>query len=407
VLHFERKDLPIVVVSLLVKASPLQEAKEKAGLANLTANMLTEGTERRSSREISGAIEFIGANIAASVEEDFTLVTLSVLKKDVEKGFDIFSDVVRYPGFPEEELVRKKELITGALRQREEEPAYVAEKAFKGAVYGEHPYGRPVMGDPLAVRDITGRDVAFFHESFYRPNNSIMSVAGDLSAEELDGLLRKYFAGWKQAPVPQAVDHEPPSISSAQVIKIDRDLSQANILLGHLGVERSNPDYYAVSVMNYILGGGGFSSRLMQSVRDEMGLAYSIYSAFIPSKGKGVFEAVAQTKNESANTVIEEILKQMERMQTTPVGGQELKDASSYLTGSFPRRLDTLAKIANFLSVVEFYGLGLDYDQRYPEYIRSVTIEDVMRVARTYLHPDRCILVVVADQGKAGVRDSR
>ena len=193
-----------------------------------------------------------------------------------------------------------------------------------------------------------------------------------------------------------------PELKEKVVVTVNRELTQANIILGHIGIERSNPDYYAVSVMNYIFGGGGFASRLMTRIRDDMGLAYDVHSFFTSDRDKGVFQTGVQTKNESAKTVIEVILEEMRRIQKEPVTDEELKDARAYLTGSFPRRLDTMDKIANFLALTEFYNLGIDYDKRYPVYINSVTRDDILRVAGKYLNPERYVLVVVADLKKAG-----
>jgi zinc protease len=186
---------------------------------------------------------------------------------------------------------------------------------------------------------------------------------------------------------------------------VDRELTQANIIVGHSGIKRGNPDYYAASVMNYILGGGGFSSRLMQTVRDEMGLAYDIHSFFAPYKEGGLFEVGVQTKNESAKTVIGEIHSQMNRIRKDKVSEQELNDAKSYLTGSFPRKLDTNRKIADFLVAIEFYELGLDYVDKYPQYIRSVTADDVLRVAGKYLDTQDLVTVVVGKQSKISLNN--
>jgi zinc protease len=171
--------------------------------------------------------------------------------------------------------------------------------------------------------------------------------------------------------------------------------------VGHLGISRDNPDYYAVSVMNYMLGGGGFSSRLMQSVRDKMGLAYDVHSFFSAYKEEGSFQIGIQTKNESANVALDEILRQIERMRSEMVSDEELSDAKAYLTGSFSRRLDTSRKIADFFASAEFHGLGADYIKKYPAYINSVTKEDVLRVAKKYLDTEHYVLVVVANQEKA------
>jgi len=404
VLHSEEHSLPTVMLTLLIKASPLNEPKDKAGLANLTAELLMEGTRHRTSTDISEEIDFLGASLNTSTGSDYTTITLSVLKKDVCEGFELFSDILLNPVFPQQEIERKKELIKGFLRQHEEEPSFIAERAFRKEVFGEHPYGRLTEGSGETIDNIKRDDLITFYSNYYLPNNTILSAVGDLSEEELNALVKKYLNTWAKADMPPTTLGILNAKNITRVIKIDKGLTQANIILGHIGIKRNDPDYYAVSIMNYIFGGGGFSSRLMQSIRDKMGLAYDVDSFFSLNKEKGVFQIEAQTKNESAGLVISEILEQMERIRKEQVSDAELSDAKSYLTGSFMRRLDTNRKIADFLALVEFYNLDLDYIEKYPGYINSVTKEDVLRVARKYLTPANYVLVVVANQQKADLK---
>jgi zinc protease len=401
VLHSENHNLPIVMVTLLVKAGQRYEAKEKAGLANLSAELLSEGTKNRSSREISEEIDFIGASLDASAGNDFTTITLSVLKKDLDKGFELFSDILLNATFPQAEIDRTREEIKGSLRQQEEDPSFLAGRAFKKEVFGDHPYGRLMEGSTHTLDTITRDDLVTFYSGLFLPNNAILSISGDLTADELNSAMKKYLGAWKKADLPLIPRAEIEGKKEKRVVKIDKDLTQANIILGHLGISRDNPDYYAVSVMNYLLGGGGFSSRLMQSVRDKMGLAYDVHSFFSAYKEEGSFQTGVQTKNESANVALDEILRQIERMRSEMVSDEELSDAKAYLTGSFSRRLDTSRKIADFFASVEFYGLGADYIEKYPAYINSVTKEDVLRVAKKYLDTEHYVLVVVANQEKA------
>jgi len=404
VLHSEEHSLPIVMVTLLVKASQLNEPKDKAGLANLTAELLLEGTKHRKSTEISEEIEFLGASLDTLTGRDYTTISLSVLKKDINKGFELFSDILLNPTFPQQEIDREKELIKGSLKQSEEDPSFIAERTFRKEVFGEHPYGRLTEGSAETIGNIKREDMIKFYSDYFLPNNSILSIVGDITEDELTALIKKYLGDWKKADLPAITANKLDEKKTNGVIKLDKDLAQANILLGHIGISRDNPDYYAVSVMNYIFGGGGFSSRLMQSIRDEMGLAYDVDSSFSLNKEKGLFQVEVQTKNESADLVISEILKQMERIRKEYVSDEELTDAKSYLTGSFPRRLDTNRKIADFLTLVEFYNLGLDYIEKYSTYINSVTKEDILRVARKYLDPENYVLVIVANQKKAALK---
>jgi zinc protease len=407
VIHVERPYLPIVVMNLAIMASPLNEPEEKAGLAHLTSTMLTEGTSKRSSTAISEEIEFLGASLAASAGSDYTTLSLSILKKDLEKGFEIFSDVLINPIFPEEELKRKKELLKGSLRQTEEDPSFLASRAFIKEVFGSHPYGRLITGTIETIDKIERDDLVNFYKKYYLPENAFLVVAGDITSGELDRLFDKYLKDWKKETGQNIKGDKVFEIpeKKKKTILINKDITQANILFGHLGVSRDNPDYYAIAVMNYILGGGGLTSRLMKTIRDEMGLTYSIFSSFNSNKLTGQFEVEVQTKNESAGVVVKEIINQIKKIKTGPVSDQELEDAKAFLTGSFPRRLETTRRIVDFLSAVEFYNLGDDYIQKYPEYIRSVTKEDILRVANKYLDTENYILVIVGNEKKINLSD--
>jgi zinc protease len=260
-----------------------------------------------------------------------------------------------------------------------------------------------VDGTEESVEGITREDVVGFYDSFYRPNNAVMAVVGDLNRDELRALIDKYFKGWKEGKIPAPPGAGYQDIKGKEVVKVDREITQSNIILGHRGVSRQNPDFYALSVMNYILGGGGFASRLMDNIRDNKGLSYDVHSSFSADRYAGSFRVVLQTKNRSANTAIGEILREMERIEGQPVSDKELADAKAYLTGSFPLRLDSNSKMASYLTAVEYYGLGLDYVSRYPKLINAVTKEDIERVARKYLNTKDFVLVVVGNLKEAAL----
>ena len=403
-LHSEKTVLPIVTVVVAIKAGSVEEPPEKAGLANLTADLLNEGTKSRTSKEISDAIEFVGGSLNTSGGADYITVSLSVLKKDIELGFDLLSDVILNPAFSDDEIKRRKTSIISSIIQQKEEPDAIVSKAFNEAVFGKNPYGRPVEGTEETVGRITREDIHAFYKEHYLPNNTIITVVGDLSPSELKSLLEKHFMNWRKKDSKEILPPSPVFGDRPKVIKIQKALTQANIMLGHLGIKRDNPDFYAVSVMNYILGGGGFASRLMDNIRDNKGLAYDVHSSFSANKYSGSFQAGLQTKNESANTAIEETLKEMERIRTEQVTDKELSDAKAYLTGSFPLRIDSNRKIAAFLTAVEFYGLGLDYVDNYRKFIEAVTKDDIQRVARKYLNTKNYVLVVVGDLKKAALK---
>lgn len=405
VLHMQRGGLPLVVVSIMVRAGALEEPAP--GVASMTARLMDEGTTHRSSEQISSEAEFIGADLSVGAIVDYAELNLTVLKKDLDKGFEMLSDVMLNPTFPEAELARQKVMVKNGLKASEDSPKFLAMRAFTKEVFGpQSPYGRQLEGAPEAIDALTTDALKSFHKARYAPNASIMAVAGDISEAELKAMLDKYFAGWTPREVPQNEPPMPPARTKGETkILIDKpDLTQATILLGHHGIRRNNPDYYAAAVMNYVLGGGGFSSRLMDRVRDDLGLAYDVRSTLAVGWKDGNFHIAAQTKNKSATSVVEESLAAMRKMRESGVTAQELADAKAYMIGSFPRRLETLHGIAGFLGAIEFYGLGMDYDKDYKRIIAGISEDDIKRVARKYLDPDNYALVVVARQSEAGLK---
>jgi zinc protease len=307
------------------------------------------------------------------------------------------------PVFPQKEVERIRMELLGELQGEKDQPGVIADKAFDALVFAGHPYRRPANGTEQTVRRISRKDLVAFHQAYYRPNNTIIAIVGDLREAEAIDQVRKHFASWNNKPVP-IQKFPPPALLQRPALKvIDKDLTQANIIMGHVGINRSNPDFYAVSVMNYILGGGGFSSRLVNRIRDEQGLAYDVDSGFDATVMPGPFTVRLQTRNASANQAIAGVIEEIKRIRTVPVSNEELADAKAYLVGSFPLRLDTTAKLAALLTLIELHNLGLTYFEDYPKAIMAVTREDVLRVAQKYLHPDAYVLVVVGKQNEAKI----
>ena len=396
----EKHEIPMVTVSMAIKAGSVVEPGDKPGLASLTASLLTQGTAKRTASQISREIDFIGGSLSVSGGDDYASAGLRVLKKDIKTGFDLLSDVLMHPVFDQKEIDRKVKETLAAIQQQKEEPAVIAGEAFTKAVFGGHPYGKTSDDVAAFLPKLKRQDILDFYTRRYGPNDTIIAVVGDVSEKEILSLLDEQFKGWKPVEEGTPARQAPPAIGAVTVKKLDKNITQANIAMGHLGISRENPDYYAVMIMNYILGGGGFSSRLMDNIRDNRGLAYDVHSSFSAQKDPGSFQAWMQTKSESANESINEIFKELKRIRTEPVSEKELADAKAYLTGSFPLRMDTYAKIAGMLTAIEIYNLGLDYPQKYPALINAVTREDILRVAKKYLDPDRMVIVVLGNQEK-------
>jgi len=399
----EQRAVPIVTISMLIQAGSVQDPPGKPGVANLVAQLLTQGTKNRTAPQISEAIEFIGASLSIDAGQETTTLSLSVLSKDLDMGLDLMGDVLLNPVFDQADFQRKINETVAGIKRDQEDPGTVSWQAFLAEVYGSHPFGRPVEGTEQSVPTITRNDVVQFHAAYYRPNKTILAVVGDISMTDLKARLQARLGGWQPGGPTGTLPPAPPPLPQRVVKSIQRQVTQANINLGNLGITRESPDYYPVQVMNYILG-GGFSSYLISTIREEKGWAYDVGSYFGMGKIAGEFSVSMQTKNEVAQDAINAALAQIRRIREQPVSDQDLKDAKAYLTGSFLLRLDTSKKIAGMLATIEYYGLGLDYADRYAARINAVTAADVQRVAQNYLDPEKYALAVVADLTKAKIK---
>ncbi len=397
----EQRALPMVSIEMLIDAGSRYESASQAGLANLTARLLTYGTQGRSALQISEALDFIGARLSAGCGEDVASVSLTILKKDLATGLELLAEILTESTFPQAEIDRQKQAIIASIRAREEDPGAVAATQFAAALFPRSPYGRPVEGAEDSVKGLQRKSLQEHFARYYRPNRAIIAVVGDVAEKEIAQALNKSFGGWNKGE-PSGKPLVPAIIGAPEQLRVNKDLTQSNIILGHNGITRGNPDYYAVQVMNYILGGGGFSSRVMDSIRNERGLAYSVYSYYAAEKSHGSFQFVMQTKNETALEAIRIAKYEIRRMREEPASEQELNDAKDYLIGSFPLRFDTNRKVAGFLAQVEYYQLGLDYPEQYAALIRKVSGADVQRVARQYLLPEKLITVIVGNLKKLG-----
>jgi len=390
----ERPTVPIVVARLWTAAGAVQDPPDRAGLANLTGTLLTRGTARRTGPELDAAIEFVGASLEAGAGRDGLTVSLSVLRKDLTLGLDLMAEVVLSPTFPEPEFKRNVAQIQAAIKRSEEDPETVASRALGRLVYPEHPYGIPVEGTTESVARLTRDDVVGFYRSKVRPDTTVIAVVGAVTVAEARREIVARFGAWPVPPgslptVPMAAPGAAPAV---EVIK--RDLTQATILLGRQAVRQTDPDYFPLAVASSILGGGS-SSRLYGRVRDEGGLAYSVYSYVVPGRYGASFIVGAQTRTAEVKRVIDVLREEMARMGRQPVSERELALAKSYLIGSFPLRLETSSKVADFIVAVEVQGLGLDYADRYRERVAQVTVPDVERVAARFFAPDTFNRVVV------------
>jgi zinc protease len=390
----ERPAVPIVAVRAFSRAGAVLDPPDRGGLASLTGSLLTRGTAKRSGPELDSAIEFVGGSLEAGAGRDGTSVSLAVLKRDLALGLDLMAEVLLTPTFPEAEFKRKVAQTQAAIKRSEEDPGTVAGRALARLVYPSHPYGTPAEGTIESVGRITRDDVVRFHREHVRPDTTIIAVVGAVTVDEARRQILARFGGWPRpttvaASVPEAAPGGPPKEE-----RVKRDLTQATLMFGRQSIRQTDPDYFPLAVATYVLGGGS-ASRLYGRVRDEGGLAYAVYAYNNPGRYGASLATSAATRTAEVPKVIDIVREEMVRMGREPVTDRELKLAKDYLIGSFPLRLDTSSKVADFIVSVEHQGLGLDYADRYKDRIARVTAADVQRVSAKFFAPDTYNRVVV------------
>jgi len=405
VLLVESRSLPTVSITASVLAGARHDPEAKAGLAIMVSRLLDEGTENRTSLEIADAIESVGGAIDTDGSFERIAASAGVLNKDIDLGLELLSDLLIRPTFPQEYVDKEKERTLAEIVSAQDRPQVVAGWAFNELVYQDHPLHRPSHGYPNTVERLTRDDLKEFHRQYFVPNNVILSIVGDFQVPELLPKIEKFFGNWEARPVifpryPEAVRQTTKRVKFIRV-----PAQQLNIYLGHIGVTRKNPDYYALQVLDTILGGGaGFTARIPQRLRDDLGLAYTTFASITMTAGldPGRFITYIGTSPENMKLAVDELLNEIRRIIEEPVTTQELQDAKDYLTGSFVFAFEASPQIARFLVHAQVYGLGFDYIEKYPSYIRAVTVDDISRVARKYLDSDNYTLVVVGPVAENG-----
>jgi zinc protease len=399
----EQHQLPMVTAAIAFDAGSRRDPPGKEGLAALTAASLTEGTSHLTSEQFNQKTDFMGSSVDVSASRDYSEATFTSLKKYQHETLHLLAQTLREPALRDEDIKRKQGEQLAAISAAQEQPDYTANLAMTKALFGDTPYGHQVEGTGASVSKLTPADVRAFYHAQYKMGSAVIAIAGDVDTDAIRDELNHELTGLAGSVPSQAVPPAPSVPRGIHAQLIDRNVAQATLILGSGGVARLNPDYYKLQVMNYILGGGGFASRLMKVVRSKAGLAYGIDSQFAAGKFPGAFLISLQTKNVSSNEALKLILQQMREMQETPVTAAELQGAKRYLIGSFPLKIDRQSEIVNFILQIEIYGLGLDYADRYPGIIQAITVADVQKVAQEYLHPDALDLVAVANQAVAKI----
>jgi zinc protease len=394
----ENHAFPVASLDLILPSGGLAEAEERAGTASLAAGLLDAGAGERGGAEIAEAVDGLGLALESGVSWDTTLSGFTALTSRLEPGMEILADLVLRPTFPQGEVERSLEERRTVLAQRRSDPSSVADElAARYTVPDGHPFGRRLAGGAAALGRLTRADAQAFHDTFYVPRGAWLCAAGDVTVDRVAELAERWFGGWQGAPPPSRVPATPNRFDRTTVVLADRPGSvQSEVRVGHLGIERTAPDYFAVTVMNAILG-GVFSSRLNLNLRERLGYTYGASSSFGMRRLPGTFTASAAIQSEHTAHAVSEMLRDMRQLQEERVGDAELADARSYLAGVFPLNMQTTDALAGRLSTLVVYGLPDDYWDHYRDRLLAVTAEEVLEAAQRRLMPDRAAVVVVGD----------
>jgi zinc protease len=392
----------MVIVRVAVDAGAILDPPDRAGVANLTALLLTRGSTTRTALEADRAIEFVGGNLEGEGGRDASGLTLSVLRKDLPLGLDLLADALRRPVFPDAEFERKRDEVRASIQRSEEDPGAVAGRAFRRLAFPGHPYGRPVPGTEGSLAGITRGHVVAFHRDAYRPERTVVAVAGDVTAAEVRAELGARLGDWVATGAAPAVPGPAALTVPSRTDTVQRNLTQATIILGQPTVTRSHPDFYPLLVASQVLGGGS-SSRLHTRIREERGLAYSVYAQFATSRLAGMFLVELQCGNARVREALAVVREELIRLRRERVSEEELNRARSSLVGSFPLGMATAADVADLLIAIERFGLGLDYPLTFRRAVSAVTAEDVLRAVRTHWDPDAMSLALVGNLREIGL----
>jgi zinc protease len=401
VIFVESHEIPMLDVTVDFPAGSSYDPADKAGLAHLTQGMLDQGAGGLTDTEIAHRMADVGALLGGRFERDRAGVTLRTLSsaREREVAVDVMARVLQTPTFAEAIVAREKQRVLAALHEAEAQPGEVAEKALYRAMYGKHPYAHPEPGEAASVTPLKAQDLRAFHHNHYTASNAVIAVMGDISRSEAEALALQLTAklpkGEAVTPLPRA---EPTPASDTRIIFPS---AQSHVLVGGIGVARDDPDFFALYVGNYVLGGGGFDSRLLKEIRDKRGYAYSAYSYFLPMAVPGPFMLGLQTKNAQTDDALKLARETLRQFVAEGPSEEELTQAKSNLTGGFPLRIDSNKKILEYLSLIGFYKLPMDYLDTWVAKVNAVNVAAVKQAFARRVHPEQMATVVVGAAASA------
>lgn len=401
--YFVQTDvLPIVDVEVVFDAASSRDG-QLHGIASLTNGLLLEGAGAMDATELAEQTESIGAKLSTGSLRDMATVSLRSLSEPakLDQALGVMELVLSQPSFTQDALDRDRNAMLVALKARQQNAGNVAEDAFYRALYGKHPYAIGPQGTEESIKRITREDVERFYHRYYVAKNATVAIVGDIDRAQAEAIAQRLTHGLPEGERPKPLP-EPGLPNDAKLVRIEFPSTQTHILAGQPSVTRGDPDYFPLYVGNYVLGGGGFASRLMEEVREKRGLSYSVYSAFTPMAQKGPFQLGLQTANDQAGEALSVLMDNVRRFREQGPTKEELKKAILNITGSFPLTIDSNADILSYLAVIGFYDLPLDYLATFNDQVRAVTVAAVKDAFWRRVHPDRLVTIVLGNTADGG-----
>lgn len=395
--------VPTFNMQLVVMSGGLSDKPDYRGLATFTASLLREGTAKRSSKDIAEQVDALGALLTANsgLSSLTSVVSGSGLVENLDQVMDLFADVIRNPTFPQAEVDKYKTRTLAQLQFQRSIPQFLAAEQFNRAIYGtSHPAS--LVAPPVeSIKKLTSKDLADFHATYYRPNNSILAIVGDVTMKEILPKIEKAFGDWQKGDVPAAIIPPAPAQSESRIYLIDRPGSVQTVLqLGTLGIERTSPDYFSVLLADRVLGGGP-SGRLFLNLREDKGYTYGAYSNFGATKFRGTWVSSSEVRTDVTEGAMKEFMYELNRMRTQPVSAEELDNAKRAIIGSFALSLEQPNTLLQNIVTQKIYNLPADYWDTYPQKVAAITAADVQKAAEKYLDMGHLQVVAVGDASKA------
>jgi zinc protease len=401
VIVLEQHKLPTFSMQMIVLSGGLTDPQDQPGAAQFTATLLREGTKTRSSKQIAEQVDSLGASLGAisGLSSPTSSVNASGLTDNFEQIMELFADVILNPSFPADEFNKLKTRSLAQLRQQRSNPGFLATEMFQKVMYGSHPAARVSLAAE-EIQRMTPEALRKFHALNYKPNNAIFAIVGDVKPAEIVAKLEKTFGAWQRGDVPQTAIPKVSETGPAKIYLVNRASSvQTNILLGNLTIERTDPDYYALDVMNQVVGGGA-SARLFLNLREDKGYTYGAYSRFSASRYRGTFRANTEVRTDVTKGSMDELMYELKRIRDEKVAQEEFDRAKRTIIGSFALQLESPQGLLGNIVTQKLEGLSADYWDTYTQKIAAITADDVQRVAKKYLDLSRMQIVAVGDATK-------